>query len=504
MSNNKQSIHIFFQSNTVWIYIVLFLLMSALLTVSVMQDNWSNYIFYTSAFCGIYLPIILFAYFRNQLVKRLSNWGIRGLWAFCFLCYPLLVFLSRDGLLTFLFPIENFKNGTEQIEDLQVFRSSFLSTVSISVLATEIGILINDYFKDWVGHNRILKRISMDRMLQIILVVFALWAGLYFSVDILERTDRQWWKLAYLLPYYAIQFGIILFMYYSFYSLNKRYLIPSFLKPKGVIYYGFAAIGAILILYPIWVLILCHLPIVQDVPLSIFGPDASVFAKDRASIATLVIVLSVPVIVAIQWYQLDNQIVRLQKEKSETELNLLKQQINPHFFFNTLNNLYALSITKDQQTPEVILKLSELMRYVIYKGKEELVPIQEEIKYIEDYIQLQQIRLHKKLDFQFDKTIINREQHIPPLLFITFVENAFKHGIEPAEKDCFLHLTVSSNKNKLTFTCKNSIEEKINTPKGIGLTNLKRRLQLRFPNQHTLQVEETPTQYHAMLQIDPL
>lgn len=91
---------------------------------------------------------------------------------------------------------------------------------------------------------------------------------------------------------------------------------------------------------------------------------------------------------------------------------------------------------------------------------------------------------------------------IPPLLFITFVENAFKHGIEPAEKDCFLHLSVSSKNNQVTFTCKNSIEEKINTPKGIGLTNLKRRLELRFPNQHTLQTEETPTQYHAMLQID--
>ncbi len=501
MTSNKKNIQSFFQSNTLWIYIVLFLLFSALLTVSVMKDNWRNYGYYATAFCGIFLPVLLFAYFRDKLVKRLPQWGIRSLWAFCFLFYPLLVYLSRDGLLAFLFPIEQFKNGIDQIEDIRLFRSSFLSTVCVSVVATEIGILINDYFKGWVGENRILNRVSLDRMLQMILVVFALWSGLYFSIDILERTDRQWWKLVYFLPYYAIQYGIILFVYYTFYYLNKQYLIPSFLKPKGVIYYGFAAIGSILILYPIWVLFLSCLPIVQDVPLTIFGPDASIFAKDRASIASLIMVLSVPVIVAMQWYQLDNQIVNLEKQKSETELNLLKQQINPHFFFNTLNNLYALSITKDQQTPEVILQLSELMRYVIYKGKEELVPLKEEIKYIEDYIQLQQIRLHKQLDFQFEKNIL-ADVSVPPLLFINFVENAFKHGIEPAEKDCFLHLSISAEENQLTFTCQNSIEEKIEMPIGIGLTNLKRRLALRFPNKHQLQLQETSSQYNALLQID--
>lgn len=149
---------------------------------------------------------------------------------------------------------------------------------------------------------------------------------------------------------------------------------------------------------------------------TIDNPAQSFLGKDNGGFPVLIILLSAPVLVALQWYEQDNQIVNLQKEKSETELNFLKQQINPHFFFNTLNNLYALSITKDQQTPEVILQLSELMRYVIYKGKEESVSLKEEIKYIEDYIQLQQIRLHKQLDFQFDKTMINGEQSNPATL----------------------------------------------------------------------------------------
>ncbi len=212
-------------------------------------------------------------------------------------------------------------------------------------------------------------------------------------------------------------------------------------------------------------------------------------------------IVSVPVIVAMQWFEQNSQIANLEKEKSATELNLLKQQINPHFFFNTLNNLYALSIVKDKQTPEVIMQLSELMRYVIYKGKEETVLLKEEIKYIEDYIQLQQIRLHKQLDFKFDKAITDEELRIPPLLFITFVENAFKHGIEPAENDCFLHLSLKSDGQQLVFICTNSLEEKNNAPAGIGLQNLKRRMALRFPNQQEIVVEEKDNHFKATLRI---
>ena len=219
------------------------------------------------------------------------------------------------------------------------------------------------------------------------------------------------------------------------------------------------------------------------------------------SSAAIIRCLSVPLIVAVQWFEQNNQIASLQKEKSETELNLLKQQINPHFFFNILNNLYALSITKDKRTPEVILQLSELMRYVIYKGKEEVVPIAEEIKYIEDYIDLQQIRLHKQLDVQFEKSLSDEQQLIPPLLFIIFVENAFKHGIEPAEAACFLHLSLHSDEKELVFECVNSIEHQLNQPKGIGLENLKRRLDLHFTNRYELNISETPKQFKAFLKI---
>ena len=162
--------------------------------------------------------------------------------------------------------------------------------------------------------------------------------------------------------------------------------------------------------------------------------------------------------------------------------------------------LYALSITKDAQTPEVIMQLSELMRYVIYKGKEETVSITEEIKYIEDYVRLQQIRLHKSLDFRFEQKIADPDLQVPPLLFIILVENAFKHGIETAERDCFLHIQLESNKQgQVTFICKNSVERKNPNAKGVGLGNLRRRLALRFPEQHQFIVEEKEGAYQVFL-----
>jgi len=263
----------------------------------------------------------------------------------------------------------------------------------------------------------------------------------------------------------------------------------------------------VLLFYPILALVMYYLPAfsnqIIELPGEYWVPQSEAPSHFKAmdwKKPLLILVSFVPISIILEWYRQSSEIASLEKEKSATELNLLKQQINPHFFFNTLNNLYALSITKDIKTPEVIMQLSELMRYVIYKGKEEQVLIKEEVKYIEDYVQLQQIRLHKSLDFQFDKKIANPRLKIPPLLFIILVENAFKHGIETAERDCFLHIQLESDKQgSVTFTCKNSVERKNPKEEGMGLENLRRRLALRFPERHQLITEEKEGAYQVFL-----
>jgi len=491
----------FLLSNTLWIYLTLFLFLSFLLLVSMVKDTWSNYLFYAFSLFGLYLPVLLFALFRRKIVKWFPKIVVWGTWLFCFVIYPFLLSYNRDLFFDNLFPLDQYKHGNE---DIPAFKYSFSLTINSAVIATELGILSSDYLKNWINQKQWFQRFGLETMLLILMAGIAIVFGVLTTMEIVNIESfgvGNFLKKIYLIPYYSIQVFIIFLGYYGFYYLNKNYLIPAILKTKGIIYYGFAFVASILLFYPFLVFFLSYLPIVRDVQLEQFASQISIFAMDRGLIPGFILLLSVPVIVAVQWFEQNNQIASLQKEKSETELNLLKLQINPHFFFNILNNLYALSITKDKRTPEVILQLSDLMRYVIYKGKEDLVPLIEEITYIEDYIELQKIRLHKQLAVQFEKSLSDEQQLIPPLLFIIFVENAFKHGIEPAEDSCFLHLSIRSDEKELVFECNNSIENKLNQPKGIGLENLKRRLDLHFPNRYELNITETPKQFKAFLKI---
>ena len=488
-------------SNTVWIYLTLFLFFSHLLHVSMVKETWGNYSYYFFAISGLYLPVLLYAFFRKQLTEKLPNWLHWGCWLYCFAVHSLVILIFLPASFESLFPINNYMHGNE---DIEAFKTSFIYSISLATLATEIGIQFSGSLRAWINRKKWAQRLGLDEVLLITIVLFSVGFGLASNLGMMEKIDRSP-DQSFLTSigrffYYGIQFFLRFIVYYAFYYVNKYYLIPQFLSKKGIVYYGFVMVLTILVAYPILSQFIYLLPFVHEL-----SPDTynlpHPFIKDRGLIPASIMILSVPVIVAMQWFEQSSQIANLEKEKSATELNLLKQQINPHFFFNTLNNLYALSIVKDKQTPEVILQLSELMRYVIYKGKEEKVALAEEIKYIEDYVQLQQIRLHKKLDFKFDKEIADEKLQIPPLLFITFVENAFKHGIEPAEKDCSLHLSLQSTANSLIFSCENSIEEKNTAPSGIGLDNLRRRMQLRFPNTHKITLLEGQNNYSTTLEI---
>ena len=161
-----------------------------------------------------------------------------------------------------------------------------------------------------------------------------------------------------------------------------------------------------------------------------------------------------------------------------------------------------MSLTEDKQTPETILQLSEMMRYVIYKGKEDKVRLREEVKYMEDYIKLQMIRVHKAVDLKVDFDIENHDLEISPLLFIILLENAFKHGIEPAGHESKLHLSMKERNGIVTFECYNSKpEEALKETNGIGLSNLNKRLQIVYPDQHELVVEDKTDSYKATLKI---
>ncbi len=232
----------------------------------------------------------------------------------------------------------------------------------------------------------------------------------------------------------------------------------------------------------------------------LFSESFEVYEQQKSELFLLFLV-PIPVLICLWLYEQWKWFQSLKAEKAKAELEMLQAQINPHFFFNTLNNLYALTIKNSDKAPEVILKLSEMMRYTIYEGKKKLVPVKDEIEYLSNYIELHKIRYRNKVDIQFNHTIDSNIE-ITPLLFIIFLENAFKHGLEKNHETGYIHMNLEGNAEQIHFRIENNfmLEPKTNTA-GIGLSNLKRRLDLTYPNKYELNISAENNVYSANLKI---
>lgn len=197
-------------------------------------------------------------------------------------------------------------------------------------------------------------------------------------------------------------------------------------------------------------------------------------------------------------------LLHLNEQKKIAELAALKNQLNPHFLFNTLNNLYALSLKKSDDTPKVIQKLSEILDYILYRCNDDFVPLHKEIELIENYLSLEKIRYANRVIITFEKNITGQEK-IAPLLLLTFVENAFKHGVTNEIDKAKINLKILKNKEQLIFTIENSkpiTENNARNKESIGLQNIKKQLELLYPRAYNLIIENKTNWFSANLKLD--
>jgi len=190
-----------------------------------------------------------------------------------------------------------------------------------------------------------------------------------------------------------------------------------------------------------------------------------------------------------------------------SELQVLKAQLNPHFLFNTFNNLYVLALQKSDKTPVVISKMSDLFHYILYECNADEVPVSKEIKLLEDYIQLEELRYSDRLTFKFHKEIDNPDCLIPPMLLYTFVENCFKHGCSPDPGSSWIKLYIKVHQDNFEFEASNSIPKSPNQNlnyeggEGVGLANIRRRLELIYPKNHELLIKKENLSFIVRLRI---
>lgn len=286
---------------------------------------------------------------------------------------------------------------------------------------------------------------------------------------------------------------------------NILYLVPKYLfAQKTLLYILFLLLGIVLIT-PIYISM-------RMITFRNFPDIASQYYNNAASIIFLEVFVAIASLfyaIVMDWLKKRVEVAELYTTNIESELNFLKTQINPHFLFNTLNSIYALALKKSDEAPDLILKLSEIMRYMLYDCNEDLVPLDQEIKYLQNYLELEKFRKGNNNEIILQVDGNPEGKSIAPLLLITFVENAFKHGVNHTEKG-YVHIHFRILDDRLEFDIENSVSPQLHLTNlgkksgGIGLENVKRRLELLYPGKNKLEIQKGIDLFRVSLVIEKL
>ncbi|MDB5144464.1 MAG: histidine kinase [Mucilaginibacter sp.] len=299
----------------------------------------------------------------------------------------------------------------------------------------------------------------------------------------------------------VVIFGLYGFINIGLFYVNFLYLIPKFLDKKKYKFYTVALIITIVVFglgkYGIALIYKSFLLVHDNAKHVSFGS----YFISAALTSIFFLFLSTALKFGVDWF-LNERVQRdLENQRLSAELAFLKSQINPHFLFNSLNSIYSLAYQKSDTTPEAILKLSEIMRYMLYESNDNKVDLEKELQYLQNYIDLQKIRFGNKAFVDFKITGEVGNQQIVPLLLIAFIENAFKHGVanDPSVPIC---LRINLDGTHLHFYMENK-KHALNKDNegGIGLNNVKRRLELLYPGKYTLTIQDEPNTYTCELSL---
>lgn len=337
-----------------------------------------------------------------------------------------------------------------------------------------------------------------------ILAHIAGWFGYFFIPSFIENLQGD--PDAFHFPNLLILIQILMVVYFY---VNYFVLIPGLIFKKKYLLFTLTSIAIILGLsFTIEFIVQTFLPPIHEIGRQIhFGPDKP--ARDMfgpikgISVFLVVLVISTAVKMSEEWFRNEKKRKELENEKLKAELQALRAQIDPHFFFNVLNNICSLARKKSEDTESFIIRLSELVRYSLYENKGEKFFLEKEINFLRNYIEIQQMRLDKNAHITFDYSDIDENLMIEPMLLFPFVENAFKHGVSYRE-DVKIAISLKTINSILHFEVVNPlvVDAHHTKPGGIGILNVSKRLNLLYPNQHNLEIEKKDGMFCVKLRIN--
>jgi LytS/YehU family sensor histidine kinase len=283
---------------------------------------------------------------------------------------------------------------------------------------------------------------------------------------------------------FVIANGLLLFHALVAY-FNNDYLIPRLLLARNYLLYILSlGLAIVSVCFPLSIVV--HIVVENEELQTLIWSD-SFFLFLIINVIFTVITTMVLKLVK-QWYSDQKTTKDLQQEQLQTELKFLKSQINPHFLFNSLNNLYALTLSKSDSAPEVVLRLSNILRYILYESNEGYVSVRKEMEHVKDYVAVEKLRLGMGVTIDIDIDDAIQDDPVEPMLFLTLVENAFKHSEDILPEKRFIRIHAKSLDTGFRFLIENTFSpsKRDSETGGIGLENIKKRLNLIYPNQHDI------------------
>ncbi|MBZ9613480.1 sensor histidine kinase [Rheinheimera maricola] len=442
-------------------------------------------------------PLLLAHYFAAQFIKQQRRWHAGLVWGSGFVLYPLFLFWLGAQWQAYaswsLFSVQGW---------LLLMLASGGYGLSRTLAQRHTG----------AGVQLITRLFSLNAVSLLLMSAWAVViAAIFASTD--DPVRNQPLKAVINSHTVIVNFEFFLHYLWQFWLmgccvllicwLNRYLLIRQLLARNGVFAYIAGCLISIILLTPLLSALVLLLPL--NIAEFTFLPsqDYNIFDPDNFRFCFVVLLISTPVILAFERQQQEKALVEVAQRQSQTELQLLQQQVNPHFLFNTLNNLYALTLAGSKAAPDMVMQLANLLRYTVYEGQNARVSLAQEIQYLQDFLALQTIRSGDKCQLCLSWPEDATRWQIAPLLLIILLENAFKHGVEPSQSRCSIELSISIDNGWLQMRCANSVPDTgVQHRAGIGLDNLRRRLQLLYGGKHRFSAQQQAGVWCAELTLE--
>lgn len=329
----------------------------------------------------------------------------------------------------------------------------------------------------------------------------AFWIAAYFVLITTFASSSEWQRIDHI---YTSIFMLTLMMAVA---VNSRVILPKFLNQKQYpLFFVLAAlniVGFAFFNHTLFDGIIDHI-LPGYYFISYYNiPDLLIFFAVTITATTLLHL-------SLEWFSLQetrHRLMAIEKEKVAAELRALTNQVNPHFLFNSLTVLYSLSLKHSTETSDAIVRLSDILRYVIYESTQGFVSLKSEVILIRNYIGLQRYRVNPAMKINFAAEVINEDLKVAPMLFLPLIENGFKHGVEGVSGPSFLDIRLQTEGQVVTFVIKNSRTAEADNSKtdgGIGLKNIRERLQLLYNDHHDFRITETEFDFEVVMKLETM